>query len=208
MAADISFYAGLASVQNLQGSGLGFYGDSGFGASVAVGAYQGRTFVTNSNGNTNGWEANNIKYLNSGSGIIGQTGSGVGVANIPNSLATLNIRFTYDSAVKVQNAKCYFYDRVSINNNPSGVTVKAIEIIHPSLSQLEVGSGDTTWVTPAGTGITLDLAPSPGVSGFYAGNGANSQWYDTRHDWFVGISASPNSIASKTFALWCSLEYL
>ena len=45
----ISFLAGEDdTINDLAGSGLGFYGAAGFGASVQVGQYQGRTFITNS----------------------------------------------------------------------------------------------------------------------------------------------------------------
>lgn len=210
MAAELKFYAGNGfQIQDLSGSGLGFYGDSGFGASVSVGSYQGRTFITNGAGTTQGPEADNVKYLNAGSGILGQAGTGIALTAIPNYQSTLNIRFTYDSAVKVQNAELRIYDRSNINNNASGVTTKVAEIIHPTDSQTNNGSGDTTWYTPGGSSVPVPLANSPGPSGQYAGNGSNSLWSATQHDWYVAISASPDSIGSKTlYGLSCSLEYL
>lgn len=209
MSAAINFFAGQDfTIDNLSGSGLGFYGDGGFGASVSVGAYQGRTFITNSAGTSQGPEVNNVKYHNSGSGILGQAGSGIGLQAVPNYLSTLKISFTNDSAVKVQNAKIYCYDRSSINNGPTGVTCKMAELIHPSITQIGNGSGDGTWITPVGSSVVLDLANSPGTSGQYAANGSTSLWSDTRHDWYVAISASPNSIGSKDkFGLYVSLEY-
>lgn len=190
------------------GSGVGFYGDSGFGASVSVASWQGRSFITNGAGSYQGPEINNIKYLNSQSGILGQTGSGILLTTIPNYQSSLNPRFTHSSAVKVQNVYLYGYDRVSINNPPSGVTLAGAEIIHPTLVQNNTGSGDSTWTTMAGTGTYLTLCPNPGMSGQYAGNGSNSLWESTDHDWYIGLSASPTSIGSKTqFGLYLSLEY-
>ncbi len=208
--ADLRFYAGEDfSIDDLSGSGLGFYGDGGFAFTVSVSSWQGRTFITNSNCTTQGAEVDNIKYLNLGSGIIGQTGSGVGLTVIPNYLATLNIRFTHSSAVQVQNPEVRIYDRSNVNNPASGVTCAVAEIIHPSITQTNNGSGDTTWSFLTGSSVTLSLAPSPGVSGHYAGNGSNSTRADTVHDWFLAISASPDSIGSKTqFGLYMSLEYL
>lgn len=210
MAVSISFLSAQTLVIDAAaGSGLGFYGDAGFAASISTGSWNGRTFITNGAGTSQGPEANNIKFLNIGSGIIGQTGSGVALDHIPNYLATLNIRLNTDTAVQAQNAKVYLYDRVSINNPPSGVTVKFAEVIHPSVSQLVTGSGDTTWLTPAGTGSIVSMAPSPGVSGMFAGNGSNSTWTDKQHDWFGAISASPDTIGSKAqFGLFFSVEYL
>ncbi len=209
MSANISFYAGINQIQNLSGSGLGFYGSSGFGASVQVGSWQGKTYITSSAGTSLGPEGNNIQYQNSASGIINGASSGIAVTAIPNYQASLNIRFQYDSAVKVQNATLYIYDRTSINNGASGVTTKVAELIHPTTTQVNNGSGDTSWQTPNGSGVTVSLAPSPGVSGIYAGNGSNSLWTDNTHDWYIAISQSPDSVGSKVLnALFLSLEYL
>lgn len=208
MAFNIAFLAGQDfTIQDLAGSGLGFYGDSGFAASVKVGFWQGRTFITNSAGTTQGPEVDNVKYLNAGSGILGQAGSGIALTCVPNYQATLNIRSTNDTAVQVMNGLVYIYDRVSINNSPSGVSCAVAEIIHPNTTQGNSGSGDTTWAFPAGTGVTLSLSPSPGVSGLYAGNGSNSTKTDTQHDHYLAISASPNTIGSKTFGLYVDVEY-
>lgn len=127
--------------------------------------------------------------------------------NIPNYLATLNIRFTHTSASKVQNALLYIYDRTSINNPASGVTTKVAEIIHPnSILQTATGSGDGNWLTPTGSSVICSLVASPGVSGF-SPNGAETT--DFRHDWYTVISASPDSIGSKTlYGAYVSLEYL
>ena len=203
--AQIDFYA--ASF-NLNGSGLGFYG-AGFGLSVNVGAYQNTTFITNGNGTAQGQQVNNIQFQNTASGIINSATSGVWLTQIPNSLATLNVRFTNGSSVKAQNVNCYIYDRTSINNPASGVTTKVAELIHIDSVQNNNGSGDTTWLTPAGSAVVVSLAPSPGISGIFAGNGSNSTRSDTQHDWYLAISASPDSIGSKTlYGLWVSLEYL
>lgn len=210
MAADIKFLAGSDfTIEDLSGSGLGFYSNDGFGGSVRVGEYQGRTFITNGAGTTQGPEVDNVKYLNAASGILGQAGTGIALTAIPNYQATLNVRFTYDSAVNVQNAKARIYDRSNPNNAASGVTCKVAEIIHPTTTQTNNGSGDTTWYTPAGSSITVPLANSPGPSGLYAGNGSNSNYAATQHDWYLAISASPDSIGSKTqFGLYIELEYL
>lgn len=206
----ISFLAGNGfTIQDLAASGLGFYGDAGFGASVKVGEWQGRTYITNGAGTSQGPEVDNVKYLNAGSGILGQAGSGIALTCIPNYQATLNIRFAHSPAIKTQNARVRIYDRVDPNNPASGVTTKVAEIIHPDLTQGNSGSGDTTWITPGGSGTVVNLAPAPGVSGLFAGNGSNGGWTDTQHDWYLAISASPDSIGSKVqYGLYVDLEYL
>lgn len=203
----ISFLAGTDfTINNLTGSGLGFYGDAGFSAAVQVGTYQGRTFITDSTGTVQGPESDNIKWTHASSGILGQSGLGVPLINIPNYLASLNIRFTHTSAVKTQNGKVQIYDRYSPNNPASGVTTKTCQIIHPNNAQDASGSGDATWNTPGGTGIVQNLVNSPGPSG-YSINGPNT--IDTQHDWYLGLSASPDTIGSKTqYGLFVSLEYL
>lgn len=208
--ATISFYTDGLQIGG--GSGLGFYGDAGFGASVAVGAYQGRTFITNSTGTAQGAEGDNIKYVNAGSGILGTTGTGIGIDAIPYNQASLQIKFTHTSSVRVQNPVLRIYDRSDIDNAASGVTTKVAEICHPWGTQAPAttGSGvnDGRWYTPEGSTTIFSLSPSPGPTGVYVGNG-NSTYSSTIHDWYVAMSSSPNSIGSKTkYGLYVALEYL
>ena len=205
MAFDINFYAGTDFLITPP-SGLGFFGDAGFGASIAVGSWNGRTYICSSDGATQSAEVDNIKYHSLGSGIIGQTGSGVAINHIPNYLATVEIRATNDTAIQITNAKVRTYDRSDANLPQSGVTCKIASLQHPSISQLVQGSGDSTWTTTGGSGSILSLCDSPGVSGLYANN--SSTRTDTSHSWFLAITASPDSIGSKTqFDLYCSMEY-
>lgn len=203
--AAISFFAGSElAISNLSGSGLGFYGSS-FGSSVQVGSYQDTTWITDSNGTIQGPQSDNVKWTHPSSGSINGAAS-VNLNQIPNYLSTLNIRFTHTSAVKTQNAKLRIFDRSNINNNPSGVTCKVAEIVHPDTTQTATGSGSSSWTTVAGSGSVLSLTASPGQSG-YRPNGANTT--DMTHDWYVCISPSPDTIGSKTmFGLYIELEYL
>lgn len=199
--ANIAFLTGGTDVN---GSGIGFYGSAGFGASVPVGSYNGRTYITNSAGSALGPEGNNIMWSHPGSGVLGQSGSGMPLTWIPNAQATMQIRFTHASAVKTQNTKIYAYDRVSVNNSPSGVTVKMAQLIHPNATQIAGGSGNSVWETPAGSSY-MSLVASPGLNGTRP-SGANT--YDITHDHYVAISVSPDSVGSKTFGAYVSLEYL
>jgi hypothetical protein len=207
MAATISFHAGTAgSIANLAGSGLGFFG-AGFGQSVEVGEYQDTTYITDGNGSTQGAVCENTKWVHQASGD--QSDAGVlNLQYIPNRLATLNIRFTNDSAVRTQNAKLRIFDRSSINNPASGVTTKVAELVHPDPNQANISnSSDPSWNTPTGSSVVLTLNNvSPGQSG-QSPNGAYTS--DTRHDWYTAISASPDSIGAKTlYGLYVELEYL
>jgi len=211
--AAIKFFAdsglGGAFDIDMAGSGLGFYGSGGFGASVAVGSYQDNTYVTDANGAAQGPQANNVKWTHANSGeLTGATN--LNLQDIPNQQTSLRVRFTHGSAVQVQNVELRIYDRVTITVGASGVTTKAYETLHPSAVQTGLlGSGAAAWTTPAGSGVTLSLAQSPGESGLYAGNGTTSTRQDTIHDWYVCLSARPDSIGSKTqYGMYVSLEYL
>ena len=189
-------------------SGVGFFGNSGFGSSVSVGSYQDSTYITNSNGTIAGASLNNIKYSHPNSGIVNGIGSpsGLNLQAITNAQASLNVRFSHSSPVATQNVKLRIYDRANINNPASGVTTKVAEIIHPTTTNALDGSGSASWQTPAGSGTIVDLVSSPGMSGLRPdGSGTTS----SRHDWYLALSASPDSIGSKTqYAMWVELEYL
>ncbi len=203
--ANLAFKVGNGiQIDNLSGSGIGFYG-SNFGNSVAVGAYQNTTFVTDSNGTTQGSQINNVTYLNTMSGYIGSATSGVQVRCIPNYLATLEINFTHTSAIRCQNPKLYIYDRTSISNPASGVTTRVYECIHPTTTNIMDGSGGMFWQTPAGSSY-MNLTPSPGQSGTAINGNMTTQ---NTHSWYIAASASPDSIGSKTlYGLYFSTEYL
>lgn len=202
----IDFYSGEGNnIANLSGSGLGFYGDAGFGYSVPVGFYNGRTFITDSTGTAQGPEVDNTKYAGVSTVIVGQAGSGINLRQLPNYLSTVNVRFTHNTSVQVQNAKLYGFDRVNRVNSPSGVNLMAAQIIHPDTTQVMNGSGTAAWANIKGSTTTLPLSSGPGASGF-SPNGPGT--VDTRHDWFVALSASPQSVGAKEFGLFMELEYL
>ena len=200
-----SFLAGeTTTINNLAGSGLGFYG-AAFGSSVAVGAFQTTTFITNSNGTIEGPQVDNVKWTHNSSGSINGAAS-VDLNKLTNELATLNIHFAHSSAVQTQNGEVRIYDRVDIAQPPSGLQARVAEIIHPDTTQTATGSGDTTWIWASGGDNTVPIVSGPGVSG-ESPNGILTS--DADHDWYLAISASPDSIGSKTnFALYVSIEYL
>jgi hypothetical protein len=196
---------------NLGGSGIGFFGAAGFGASIAVGDYNGATFICDGNGVSNGGTVTNTRYLaNAGnqSGVVATTQ--LNIRSIPNSQATLNIRFSHATPVKTQNVRCRIYDRSDINNGASGVDTRFAEVIHPIPwnTATAVGSGYVTWIQPVGSSVIAPLAPSPGMSGCWA-PGSGSTNTSLRHDNYIILSASPNSIGSKSmYSLYTQLEYL
>ena len=234
---DISFYAGATKVSHLSGSGLGFFGGS-FGQSVELNKFQDTTYITNGAGTIEGAAVNNLKYSTDTLSFAPSIVPATGLKYIPNEKATVNVRFTNASVVKTQNVKLRIFDRSDSNNPASGVTTRTFELIHPQSSYSIEGSGDSKWWgssthdgtdaqgtftgspnrdarlpvganTVGGSGIVMPLAQSPGASGLWAGNGSGGLRQDTQHDWYVGISASPDSIGSKTqYGLYGSLASL
>lgn len=203
------------AIQTVGGSGIGFYAAAGFGSSISVGNSNERTFITNSGGTALGPEVWNSRYVNPTAVVLGQTGTPMALNKIPNAQATLNPRFTNSSPVRVQNATFRTYDRVSIANPATGVTVQVYECVHPDTAQNPNGSGgpgtptisgNHAWYTMWATGTTpMPLTASPGTSGLSpSGSGTVSD----RHDWYLAVSVSPDSAGSKLFAGWLALEYL
>lgn len=235
--ASIAFYAGNTAVNHLSGSGLGFFGGS-FGQSVELNTFQSTTFITDGNGTTNGGATNNNKYNTDTLASVQWATPPTGLKYIPNSKATLNIRFTNATAVRTQNCKMRIFDRTNKDHPASGVITRVAELLHTSSSYDVEGSGDSTWWgsashtgsdsqgtfigaanpssrlpdgtnTVGGSGIYVPLAQSPGPSGAYAGNGSANTGQYHQHDWYVAVTASPDSIGSKTqYGLYVELEYL
>ena len=193
------------------GSGIGFYGESGFGSAILIGAFNGRTFVTDPSGSIEGFEANNNKRLSSSDVIHGQTGSGIPLLSLPNTLATLNLRFTHPSNVNTNAVVLYIYDGTSTggvpnkNNDPSGLTAWCAEIRKNEERQdVSNGLGNSAWQDTHGS-TTLDLIDSPATSGLRP-LGAFS--VDTRHDWYVAMSVTPNQFGDKLFGILLETEFL
>lgn len=213
MAAEINFFGiRTGTLTPLAGSGLGFYGSS-FGSSVQVGSYQDTTFITNSNGTTQGPQNNNHKYDGTTSGLTfnGSTVPSMEFTQkVPNQSGGLNVRFTFDTQVITQNAVLRIFDRVLKTNPASGVECRVSELIHPWPTFTPIGSGGA-WTlgsegSPTPVQNSLSLKASPGLSGTSV-NGPGTS--GVRHDWYCILSASPESIGSKTqFGLHMELEYL
>lgn len=214
MAAQITFWGGDWGAISIDGggSGLGLYGSTGFGASVGVGSFQSTTYVTDSNGTIQGLPIHNIQWISNISGVHSDnTAINYPISGIPNSKATLNVRFTNDTAVKCQNVKARFFDRTLIDNAPSGVQAYLAELVQPEIlnpnftTSGPFGSG-TSWQLIYGSSAIMTIKnQSPGPSGKVT---MNPNFSDTRHDWYFALSASQTSIGSKYFALYFSLEYL
>ena len=234
--ADLKFYANTENlsygsaaslIDHGAGSGLGFYG-AGFGISVPVDQKQDSTFITNSAGTNQGSKLNNTKYA-SVSGTSHNGGTEIDNENMPNHYAPLNVRFSHTEAVKVQNCKLRIFDRNDIAKHASGVTTYVYEVRNPgnvesSATALTLrGESNHGWneYDPEDGGSPPDtsFSNSPGVSGSnsvisdsgnaYVLSTSGASHMSTRHDWYVALSAMPDSIGSKTdYGLYFTCEYL
>jgi len=171
------------------------------------------------------------------SGVSPNGGSTIGLSGMPNYYAPLNVRFTHSEKVRVQNCKLRIFDRNDISKQASGVTTKIFECRHPhpieahnpgsgTLAMRGISNYGWTEFDPTEAMADLDFTASPGMSGLntsaaevlpsaavdYGVNwltNEGSAHESTRHDWFVAMTASPDSIGSKTqYGLYFTLEYL
>ncbi len=216
--------------------GLGFYGLA-HGLSVPVGSVQDTTFVTNETGTAAGDQLNNTAMSSLGDGsTIGEVkvnnSSAIPLNKLPNYLCPLNLRFTNDDAVRVQECKLRIFNKSDIDTPAQGVTTYVFEARHPSNSQTvgnlnHRGRSDNSWVefssstaNNAGQVVDMVMTPSPGASGVNTDNQDSDTALgysttegvthaSTQHDWYVALSAEPESIGSKeNYALYFTLEYL
>lgn len=158
------------------------FAGAGFDTPVAVGEYNSSMHVKTSGG-TNKSASNtprNNKFISAT-----QVDWGTGVQNlsaISTANSALKINFTEDIAVATSGAKFYAFDGTTIANGPTGVTFKAAQ------------RGNSSWVDAEGSGSPLSLA---------------DQTSATSHDYFIPVSASPDSVGLKSnFALRFELTYV
>lgn len=193
------------------GLGVGFFGKAGFGAPVVVGEFNGRTFVTDASGVTEGFEANNNKRLGASTVIHGQEGSGINLLQLPNSFATINIRFENAIPVRTLSPKFYIFDGTfngsgipNFATPQTGLTMWCAEIRHLDEEQTATGIGSSDWIDINGP-VFLALIDSPGTLGGRPGGVFTT---DTRHDWYVAMSCSPTELGDKSFGLYFEVEFL
>lgn len=202
---EINMYIAETDVKIDTGEALGFFGPDGFGDPLSLNEFNGRTFVTNISGSASYEECDNCRRLSSSTVVVGQIGTGINLQNLPNYLATVNLRFTHPQAVLVQNARLIASDNVDLTIAPVGLDVYGAEIIHTSRLQTDTGTGDTNWTQMEGSGQQLNLIDSPGTSGISPLGPATT---DTRHDWYVALSVTPTVPGDKQFSFIMDLEFI
>ena len=160
---------------------LQFAGASGFDAKVTVAAYNDTTHVKSSANadDSSGNTPKNNKYI---SGTTADWGDGVENLNlITDAECALKINFSDAASVAITGAIFYAYDGVTTTDVPTGVTFQAAE------------QGAANWVNAEGSAAAVTLADSAAA---------------TSHDYFIAVSASPESVGLKSaFALRVELTY-
>lgn len=159
-----------------------------FGSAITVGQYNSSTHVESSVGadDSSGNSPKNSKFISQSGGTGGDSQVDVGGGTVDlDSVSTANcplkINFSHGSAVAVSGHKFYAYDGTTPTAVPTGVTFYAAE------------QGDANWVNAEGSAAALTLGDSAS---------------NTSHDFFLLISASPESVGVKTaFKLRDELTY-
>lgn len=208
----LELYAGEDTLVPVS-SGLGFFGNNGFDASIPIGTYNGHTFVTNSSGTIESFECNNNKYDGISGVIHGQQSSGVLLTNLPNELATINMRFTHGAAVFAQFAKFYVFDGsftggVANKTIPaSNLTFLTAEIRHRSRIQaIDSPYSDSVWSDVSASGSNfISLVNSPGLNGIRE---AGFEKLSIQHDWYLALTCTPTQLGDKQFGMTFEIEYL
>lgn len=201
--AEVNMYIAETDVKIDTGEALGFFGPDGFDDPLSLGEFNGRTFATTTSGVTPYEECDNCRRISSTGVIIGQTGTGIDLINLPNYLATINLRFTHPQAVLVQVPKLIVTD--GDGGAPVGINIYGAEIIHTSRLQSDVGAGDSAWILMGGPSQQVDLLGSPGTSGLRPLGPAT---LSTRHDWYVALSVTPTTPGDKQFTFEVTLEFI
>jgi len=171
---------------------IGFYGP-GFGLSVRVGDFNENTFRTTEDGQTDGNSLPNLRFANVSGAFVANEILATPLLEVLNSEATLRVELITDVAVTTQNATFRTFDKTSIDNPPSGVSVFAAEIRN---AVGPVGSGDVNWTQNlGGSGVVLSMDDQTNPN--------------TTHNFWIGITSSPTSIGEKTnFAFYFETEFL
>ncbi|KKN98918.1 hypothetical protein LCGC14_0141630 [marine sediment metagenome] len=201
----INVYVAETDVKIDIGEALGFYGGAGFGSPLSLNEANGRTFITDVAGTIAKEECDNCRKNSSSGVIIGQTGDGISLLNLPNYLTTINLRFTHPTAVLIQNARLIAFDGTTLTAAPTGLNIYGAETIHTSRLQTNTGTGDSTWTLMEGSSSSLNLVDSPGISGISPLGPASA---DTRHDWYVALSVIPTIPGDRNFSFRADLEYI
>jgi hypothetical protein len=159
-----------------------------FDSAIAVTEWNDSTHVkTNADANkSSGNTPRNNKFISQAGGTGGDSqiqingGSTVDLDTLTTANAALKINFSDAESVATTDAVFYAYDGTTPATAPVNVSIVGAEV------------GDTNWTTIEGSGSALSLEDSSAA---------------TSHDFYIAVSASPDTAGLKTGALRIELTY-
>ena len=155
---------------------IGFYGDN-FGDTITVAEYQSSVHILEADSSdycdnhpTN--KVENIQYVDGSNGYHrAGTASGSLALNTIENTSLFRYHFNHASAVSTSGATYYAYDGTTPATPPVGVACWAFEV------------DDSSWSSASGSANALAL---------------DAQGSSTDHYFFIGVSAGPETVGSKT----------
>lgn len=153
-----------------------------FDSAITVGSYNDSTHVESSVGadDSSGNTPHNTKYVASGTLSL-NGGATSNVVDLTTGNCPLKINFADGSSVTTTGNILYAYDGSTTTSAPTGVTFYAFE------------QGDSAWTNAEGSASAVSV---------------NDDTASTSHDYYFGISASPESVGEKTaFKIRMELTY-
>jgi len=154
-----------------------------FDSPITITEYQDTTHVESSTGVdlSTGNSPKNSKYLTSSTVSI-DGGSSEALSGVSTSNCPVKINFSHGTSVITYDAIFYSYDGTTTTVAPVGVTFQAAE------------QGDASWTNAEGSTSAVTIA--------------NHSTPATSHDYFLLVSASPESVGEKTdFSVRIELTY-
>ena len=153
-----------------------------FDSAITVSSYNDSTHVESNVGadDSSGNTPHNNKYLTSNTVSLNGAGS-TSLSATTEAACALKYNFAHGSAVAVTGHTFYAYDGTTTTAVPTGVTFQASE------------QGDANWTNAEGSAAAVSITDSASA---------------TSHDFFLQVSASPESVGEKTaFKLRSELTY-
>lgn len=187
-------YANTPGWFSLGSNTVVFSGDStDLTVPITVGSWQDGTHLGNGDPGTDQCGTNhvpNVKYVSTTQCDIG--GGTVANTTIAATQCTLHILFTDASSVVTSNARFYAYDGSTVTTEAVGVEAYAFAQTNSS-KDWDLINDDSGNTGGDNSGERLDL---------------DDQTTETEHDFYVAVSARPESVGSKTeFDLGVALTY-
>jgi hypothetical protein len=191
--------------------GMGIIAGDGRLAYQIIGNYQEATFISPADSISIKDQINDVRYKTSSTADVVSPTIGpykdIAVRYIPNRAATLNLRVSDLTPIRVSSCRMYFHEGASTGTANSFYNTQWYECIHTSTDETLPGSGASTWSSmPAGSTGSIVLRTSPGPTG---SNPTGSAAYATRHDWYLCLSVTPaKSFPQSSINISCMIDYV